>query len=68
MDRTIVDRAILALAALNRETQSAGSPLPSLPNRPDESAGCGSPHCSGCYEVDSGLRLHPPRCGKDYKM
>lgn len=24
-------------------------------------AQCGSPFCKGCYEVEPGVRLHPPR-------
>jgi len=27
-------------------------------------AACGSPHCAGCYEVDGGRRIHPPKCGE----
>jgi hypothetical protein len=22
---------------------------------------CGSPHCAGCYEVEDGKRIHPPK-------
>ena len=29
--------------------------------------GCGSPHCAGCYEVEQGVRIHPPRCGASYR-
>jgi len=36
------------------------------PERPAQIAPCGSPYCSGCYEVAPGVRFHPPKCGKDY--
>ena len=32
-----------------------------------ERAACGSHHCAGCYEVAPGVRIHPPRCGEDYR-
>jgi hypothetical protein len=31
------------------------------------SAACESPHCAGCYEVARGVRIHPPKCGNDYR-
>ena len=30
-------------------------------------AACESPHCAGCYEVEPGVRIHPPKCGDDYR-
>jgi hypothetical protein len=30
-------------------------------------AACGSPHCSGCYDVDDGRKIHPPKCGEEYR-
>ena len=30
-------------------------------------AACSSPHCAGCYEVEHGVRIHPPKCGEDYR-
>lgn len=29
---------------------------------------CGSPHCAGCYEVAPGVRVHPPKCGEEYRV
>jgi TubC N-terminal docking domain len=26
-------------------------------------AACGSAHCAGCYDVDAGRKIHPPKCG-----
>jgi hypothetical protein len=34
---------------------------------PDELAACGSSDCGGCYHVGNGKRIHPPKCGEDYK-
>lgn len=28
---------------------------------------CGSKHCAGCYDVGDGRRIHPPKCGRDYR-
>lgn len=30
---------------------------------------CRSPHCAGCYIVDSesGAKIHPPKCGEEYR-
>jgi hypothetical protein len=30
-------------------------------------ATCGSPHCAGCYDVGYGRKIHPPRCGEEYR-
>jgi TubC N-terminal docking domain len=28
---------------------------------------CGSEHCAGCYDVGNGKRIHPPKCGENYR-
>ena len=28
---------------------------------------CGSSHCAGCYDVGDGRKIHPPKCGKEYR-
>jgi hypothetical protein len=33
----------------------------------EQSALCGAPHCAGCYEVDPGVRIHPPKSGEEWK-
>lgn len=33
----------------------------------EDLAPCGSPHCAGCYDVDDGRKIHPPKCGEDYQ-
>jgi hypothetical protein len=30
-------------------------------------AACGSPHCAGCYDIGDGRKIHPPKCGGDYR-
>jgi len=32
-----------------------------------EACGLGLPHCTGCYDVGDGRRIHPPRCGEAYR-
>ena len=29
-------------------------------------APCGSPDCAGCYEVESGRRIHPPKPSQEW--
>ena len=31
-----------------------------------DSAACGSSACAGCYDVGSGKKIHPPKCGQGY--
>ncbi len=38
-----------------------------LRERPNQSlAPCGSPRCAGCYEVEPGRRIHPPKASRDW--
>jgi tubulysin polyketide synthase-like protein len=30
-------------------------------------AACRSPHCAGCYDVGDSRKIHPPKCGEDYR-
>ncbi len=30
-------------------------------------AACGSAHCGGCYDAGDGRKIHPPKCGGDYR-
>ena len=30
-------------------------------------AACGSAHCAGCYDVGDGRKIHPPKCGEEYR-
>ena len=69
MDRAVVERAVRALVALNAgrgtETRSTSALLRESEGR--EIGSCGSPHCAGCYEVQPGVLIHPPKCGEDYR-
>jgi hypothetical protein len=77
MDRAIAERAVRALTALNLDrgteirsiTASVGAPATqAVESRAGgELAGCGSPNCAGCYEVERGVRIHPPKCSEDYR-
>ncbi len=29
-------------------------------------AACGSTHCAGCYEIEPGRRIHPPKATRDW--
>jgi hypothetical protein len=31
-------------------------------------AACGSLDCAGCYDVGGGRRIHPPKCGEEYRV
>lgn len=28
---------------------------------------CGSPDCAGCYHVGDGKKIHPPKCGEEWR-
>jgi len=71
MDRAIADRAVRALAALNACRDAEIPPTPAQLTQPKEEkaempAACGSPICAGCYGVEPGKQIHPPRAGQDY--
>jgi len=78
MDRVIVERAVRALAAVNstRHPEAKPSVAPAIapppvtrpmPPKGERQAACGSPHCAGCYDIEPGVRIHPPKCGEDYR-
>lgn len=41
--------------------------VPPEQEKPGDVAACGSPHCAGCYEVEPGVWIHPPKSGEDWK-
>ena len=79
MNQAILDRAIEALAkvgATRSPKRQADNPAKreddqprttSVPVQAKQSALCGSPYCAGCYEIERGVQLHPPKCGEDYR-
>jgi hypothetical protein len=81
MDKTVVERALRALAAIgavrpmlpepSREMREPADRASANPVKAESgtSAGapCGSPHCAGCYDVGDGRKIHPPKCGEEYR-
>lgn len=43
--------------------------LPKSDAQSDSVAQCGSLDCAGCYlvDADTGAKVHPPKCGEDYR-
>lgn len=37
------------------------------PGQSERKMACGSPSCAGCYYVGDGKKIHPPRCGEEYR-
>jgi uncharacterized protein CbrC (UPF0167 family) len=73
-----VERAVQALAALNSpkrpeaQGQRITEPLREVkispePMQSQNRAACGSVHCVGCYEVEPGVRIHPPTSSEEWK-
>lgn len=60
-------QACLAILRANRA--EAIAMLTGQPAEPGlgQLAPCGSPHCAGCYDVGEGRKIHPPKCGEDYR-
>jgi hypothetical protein len=52
---------------LDSRPASAGRATRAESHEPKNSPACGSPDCAGCYEVMPGVRIHPPKCGDDYR-
>ena len=78
MDKAIVERAVQALAALNTLDGRGSNSLHPHERRAEvtaqsdrqkgeEKAACGMSHCAGCYDVGGGKKIHPPKCGEDYR-
>lgn len=45
-----------------------GTPIEhSNAQKPMAVAACGLPACAGCYEVEPGVRLHPPKSSENWK-
>lgn len=74
MNQAIVERAIAALAKIG----AARDPKKSAdkPTKPEDTqsnpsqekvAPCGPLLCGGCYDVEEGKKIHPPKCGEDYR-
>jgi hypothetical protein len=49
-----------------RTPDTPATPLPRS-HKPGTEVACGSPHCAGCYELESGVRIHPPKSGPEWR-
>lgn len=67
---TVTDFGITPSQSAVKCDARAGSQLTPEPEcevrQPVQRASCGSPRCAGCYEVEPGVRIHPPKCGENY--
>lgn len=80
MNRAILERAIEALAnagAARSPKRQLEKPMRREVNPPrttsvtvqaEQMALCGSPYCAGCYEVEPGVRIHPPKTSEDFRV
>jgi hypothetical protein len=77
VDRAIVERAVQALAAVNTAKRPEAQVQPMTEPQRDVKISpaalqsenrtvCGSIHCAGCYEVEPGVRIHPPKSGEGW--
>lgn len=77
MDKAVVERALRALAEIGAVRTPTPKPPSVEPGRFTENsdksakiaalAPCGSAHCAGCYDVGDGKKIHPPKCGEEYR-
>jgi len=78
MNKALVEHAVRALAELNSArnveerssalSRNAGGSTADIPRLVSEAlAACGSLDCAGCYDVSEGKRIHPPKCGDDFR-
>jgi hypothetical protein len=52
----------------NSTSQSCGTKTNSAKSQKlDGIAVCGSVHCAGCYEVEPGVWIHPPKSSEEWK-
>lgn len=53
------------------KSQPGPIPPPAAPERKaseqENLAPCGSPNCAGCYDVGDARKIHPPKCGEEYR-
>lgn len=62
-----------ALRDKQKSTESQPCPVPATaaPRREvsgaENLATCGLTHCAGCYDLGDGRKIHPPKCGEEYR-
>jgi len=65
----------LSVLAAGKSVPPQTSPLPpqgtgtdrANTQKADAVAACGSLYCAGCYGVESGVRIHPPKSGPEWR-
>ena len=46
--------------------ETSGKPHETVTAHPSKLASCGQPNCAGCYELEPGRRIHPPKPSEDW--
>lgn len=65
MSKKAVEKALAALRAISKpEPEKPGWEEP--PAGREATAPCGSPRCAGCYGVEPGRRIHPPKSSEEW--
>jgi hypothetical protein len=65
-----------AVPELHRKSPELANPVPATQHKVADKpvaqsnslAPCGSSDCAGCYDVGDGRRIHPPKCGEEYRV
>ena len=65
MSNKTVEKALAALRAISKPEPSHASEA-APPHPLEASAPCGSLHCAGCYEVEPGRFIHPPKPSEEW--
>jgi hypothetical protein len=65
--KSALDTLIEELEAGAWEHNEPCPPKAQASNRVATAVECGSPQCAGCYEVELGVRVHPPKGGASYR-
>jgi len=62
-----LEMALKALAGVAQPVTIASAPPVKAESSTATTALCNSPDCAGCYDVGDGRKIHPPKCGEDYR-
>jgi hypothetical protein len=70
-NNSVVERALAAIRALNRDNEKAGLETSAEPHPTSAPARCDNRRCAGCYPVthpESGetVYIHPPKPSQDW--
>jgi hypothetical protein len=75
MDKAVVEQALKALAEIGATQASVPEPSQTMSVNDSVSAErseltnapCGSPDCAACYDIGDERKIHPPKCGSEYR-